>query len=373
MELYKRTKTGAIQVWEIIVEGNKYRTVEGQIEGVRTTSAWTVCKGKNIGRSNETSPEEQAQLEARAKQVKKLDNGYTHSLSLIDVAKLEMVAPMLAFEYEKMKGSLIGKRRHCQPKLDGMRMVKNENGKFSRGGKPVISVPHFDKELAILEEEINLPCVIDGEIYNHLLKEDFNKIISYAKKTKPSESDLQISEEFLGYHIYDMQLPEHKHVSFVERFQLLEMIFEKHDFKYLKLVETIEVESDEHLDELYGKFLEEGYEGQMVRASLSAYENNRSKSLLKRKEMITEEFEIVDVEEGNGERAGMAGGIVLKDRVTGKVFNSNIKGDREYYKMLLLKKKDFIGKSATCKYQNLTPDGIPRFPVIININREEYE
>jgi len=99
----------------------------------------------------------------------------------------------------------------------------------------------------------------------------------------------------------------------------------------------------------------------------------RSKHLLKRKEFQDREFKILDIVEGVGNKSGMAGNMVFKNH-KGIEFHSNIKGNREYLKELLKNKNKLIGKSATVKYFNLTPDDeIPRFPYVINIDRESYE
>lgn len=370
--LYKRTKTGAIQVWSVEVEGNKFRTIEGQLNGKMTTSEWTTCIGKNIGKTNETSPEQQAILEAKAKEVKKLESGYVVDINAIDTAKADLISPMLAEKFEK--NYVTGQERlyDSQPKLDGMRMVTTVNGTFSRNGKPVVSVPHFDLELSKFFEEFGEEIVVDGEIYNHELKADFNKLISYAKKTKPTDEDLANSEKYLQYHIYDIQFKDKPDTSFDVRIYILRTFFEKNNFKYLKLVETTIVNNDSHLDELYAKYLEEGYEGQMVRLVTSKYENNRTKSLLKRKEFIDEEFIITDISEGTGNRSGMMGRLHLVDK-DGIHFESGCRGNHDYYRELLVNKYKYIGKSATVRYQNKTVDGSYRFPVVINIAREDYE
>ena len=71
--LYKRTTTGATQSWEIEVDSNKFRTISGQLDGKKITNNWTVCDGKNIGKANATTGEEQALKEAEAKHQKKRD------------------------------------------------------------------------------------------------------------------------------------------------------------------------------------------------------------------------------------------------------------------------------------------------------------
>ena len=98
--LYKKTKTGATQVWDIEIDGNRFRTIEGQLNGKMTTSEWTITEGKNVGRANETSPEQQATNEANAKHKKKLESGYVSDINMIDEAKEIKISPMLAHKYD---------------------------------------------------------------------------------------------------------------------------------------------------------------------------------------------------------------------------------------------------------------------------------
>jgi DNA ligase-1 len=131
------------------------------------------------------------------------------------------------------------------------------------------------------------------------------------------------------------------------------------------------VKNEKELMERYGEYVDMGYEGQILRTD-DLYENKRSKSLLKHKSFIDEEYTIVDICEGEGNRAGTAGYFVFQTR-DGKPFKSNVKGTWEETAEMLKNKKKLIGKEATVKYFNLTPDGIPRFPYVVNIDRFSYE
>jgi DNA ligase-1 len=103
------------------------------------------------------------------------------------------------------------------------------------------------------------------------------------------------------------------------------------------------------------------------------YENKRSKSLLKHKSFIDEEYIILDVEEGGGNKTGMVGSFVFKTK-EGKIFNSSPKFNWEECIKMWNDRKNLIGKTATVKYFNLTPgDNIPRFPYVTKIDRESYE
>ena len=137
----------------------------------------------------------------------------------------------------------------------------------------------------------------------------------------------------------------------------------------LVVVETTEVNSREHLDELYGEYVEQGYEGQMIRLD-GPYENKRSPRLLKRKEFVDEEYTILGYEEGEGNRTGTLKHLKFKNK-NGRDFKSNVKGSFEYLTKLFKTADTLIGKDATIKYFNLTPDGVPRFPYVIAIR--DYE
>ena len=129
----------------------------------------------------------------------------------------------------------------------------------------------------------------------------------------------------------------------------------------LVFVETVYCKSQTELDEMYSVWTELGYEGQMVRVD-GPYENKRSKGLLKRKEFMDSEYLVIDIHEGLGNRTGTAKNLICKDEKSGKTFHSNIKGTFEYLTEILENKDNYIGKYATIKYFELTPDGIPRFP-----------
>ena len=371
--LFSRTSTGATQQWQIIVEGNKFYSIEGLKDGKMTTATPTVCNGKNIGKANETSGEEQATKEAKAKWQKKIDSGYHENINDIDIETF--TEPMLAHKYGEHEFAF-----PCasQPKLDGMRCVCRNDGMWSRAGKKIISAPHIRQALDPLFKA-NPTLVFDGELYCDKLKNDFNKIISLVKKSKPDSDDLKESADTIQYWIYD--LPSSGKNGFKQRSMELNGLLSLSGParfawigiglpKCLVCVETTFVHGQTQLDEMYGKYLEHGFEGQMVRTENGLYENKRSKNLLKRKEFIDSEYEVVDLIEGDGGRTGTVGALVLKMK-DGRTFKSNVKGSFEYLKQLLIDKKKLIGKMVTVKYFQLTPDGIPRFPYMTSVR--DYE
>jgi DNA ligase-1 len=364
--IYKKTKTGATQEWTIEVVDNKYRSHSGQTGGAITTNEWTVCFGKNVGRANSTTDAEQAMAEAVAKRTKKLESGYFEDVNNIDTK--QYFEPMLAAKWEDYKDKLTYPI-YSQAKLDGIRCILTKDGMFSRNGKSIISAPHiFDSVKPLFETNPDL--IFDGELYADKFANDFNKIVSLVKKTKPTADDLNESKELIEYHIYD--LPS-SNKNFIQRAYDLAILFETRSelHPHCRIVETYKVPSEDVVTELYEKYVEEGYEGQMLRLD-GKYENKRSKNLLKHKSFVDEEYIILDICEGEGNRTGTAGYMVF-ETAEGKPFKSNVKGTWEETAEMLTNKKQLIGKQATIKYFNLTPDGIPRFPFVINIDRNSYE
>ena len=364
--IYKATKTGATQEWTIEVVGNKYRTHSGQVGGVITTNEWTAVYGKNLGKLNETTDKEQALKEANAKRIKKLESGYFEDM--LNINQTQYFEPMLAAKWEDYKDK-IQYPIYSQAKLDGIRCIVTKNGMFSRNGKAIISAPHIFDSLRNLFV-VNPDLIFDGELYADKFANDFNTIVSLVKKTKPTDADLAESKKQIEYHIYD--LPSSKK-NFLHRAYDLGILFETYleMGKYCRLVDTRKAENEDSVMEQYGLLVDAGYEGQILRVD-APYENKRSKSLLKHKSFVDEEYQILDIVEGEGNRSGTAGYMVFETG-EGKRFKSNVKGTWDETAEMLKSKKELIGKQATIKYFNLTPDGIPRFPYVINIDRNSYE
>ncbi len=353
--LYKYDSRGLVQEWTIEVHNNKFWTIEGVKGGKLTKSEPTVCVGKNIGRSNETTASEQALREAQSKFQKKLDKGYNEKLTKTK----KFFEPMLAQKYEKYSDLCFVNPTFIQPKLDGLRCINSDGTMMSRNGKPFLTVDHLTQDVTIL----------DGELYAHDYSDDFNKIVSLVKKTKPTEEDIEECQSVMEFWAYD--LPEHDGV-FSERYAELKKVVKSLKNKMIKVVPTYQVHSEEDIQKYHEQFLEEGYEGSIIRVDIARYENKRSKQLLKKKDFYDGEFTIVDVEEGKGNRAGTAGNLIL-ELEDGRTFGATLRGSRQWVRSVLENRDNLIGKTATIKYFQETPDGIPRFGVAIQIDRESYE
>ena len=360
--LYKRDSKGKVRIWTMQVGFNNeneagIRTISGLVDGQKLTSEWNLTEAKNVGRSNATTAKTQAEFEAQAEWTKNVDKEYFVDVNAID--SYTAFKPMLAHDFTKTPVT----SGITQPKLDGIRMVVNTRGLYSRSNKEIVAVPHIAEALADFIKD-HPTVTLDGELYNHELKDNFQKITSLVRKTVNLGADeLAESKELVQYHIYDMFDSANPDMTFMQRYNWIQKNVHLVNKKAvgIHLVPVAICETSEEIDVMYGEYTQAGYEGQMIRQD-AVYENKRSKGLLKRKEFITEEYEVVEVHEGQGNWAGYAKRLTLK-MPDGTTFSSGIRGSQAKLKELLENPNiDW----ATCRYFELSNDGVPRFPVTID-------
>lgn len=364
--LYKLDSKGKVRVWyaETGTDGTRWglRSIAGLEDGKKVTSEWTFVEQKNVGRSNETSLEEQATSEMASEVQKKKDRGYFSDLKNIDT--FDKFKPMLAEKFEDVEVNFAAGGVYSQPKLDGIRCIARKDGLWTRSGKEIVAVPHIWESLKpFFEEYPNM--IVDGELYNHELKDDFNSITSMVRKTKPKPEDLVKSKELVQYHVYDVIVINDPDLEFSKR----ELLRYEVESSYVRIVPTMHVATRAGLDSLYEGYLEHGYEGQMVRID-RPYENKRTKNLLKRKEFLTDEFEVVEVLEGQGNWQGCVKHFVLRLN-SEKTFQAGVRGDMDTLRVMWKnqEKPDWV----TLRYFTPTPDGVPRFPVVIDWGKGKRE
>lgn len=358
--LYQIDSTGKTRFWLGEIEGSKYRFRSGVLGSNNiVTSGWIYAKAKNIGKINETTEEQQALLEVNSRYQSKIDSGMSEN---VNNSGAKFFEPMLAIKFQDLK--FLSFPYYSQPKLDGIRCIANINGLWSRAGKRIVSAPHIEKALKPFFEK-NPDFILDGELYNHQFKDDFNRITSLVKKEKLKEEDIIESEKFIQYHLYDNMFLSKPETKFETRIQDLLLIKKTIESNAIIIVNTVLVNSSNELDTLYSAYLEKGYEGQMIRVN-DKYENKRSKFLIKRKEFLDQEFNIIDIESGKGNWAGCAKSITI-ELPNGDTCSCNIRGTLSYLKNILLEKQKYIGGIATVRFMNWTPDKKLRFPVVISI------
>lgn len=366
--LYKRDSKGKIRTWEVEVKDDGYRTIAG-VEGSPNpvVSAWTTCTGKNIGKANEITAKDQAFKEGVALETKKLKEGYSRSVDDIDAARASLVKPMLAENWNDGITDVVFPV-YVQPKLDGFRCNTKADGIYSRKNERFTSCPHIEGLMDLIGKMTGLQ--FDGELYNHDLKEDFNELQSLINRKNSTVDSYKKTEAVVQYHLYDV-IDDTK--KFSDRFANLGLAISAAKAKgyntdCLVLVETKEANNHAELDAIYADYLDQGYEGIMIRSNVP-YQHKRTKALLKRKPMEDGEFVIVEIEEGKGALAGMAGAVVVQ-LPNGTTCKAGIKGGRTVNKNIWADRTGLIGKKATVTYQDFTPDGKLRFPVFKTVRTD---
>ena len=225
--------------------------------------------------------------------------------------------PMLAYPVSA-KPIDYSKPTFIQPKLDGVRCViqlnheANERGEFpieaySRTGKPWKNIDHILEELyPFFDKYPNV--ILDGELYNHDLRDNFEKIISLVRKQKPTDEQRLEASELTQFHCYDIideKMPFHLRIDFVNEALML-----PGDSIYI--VDTEMVEHEEHAQSAHKENLKYGYEGSIVRTN-DTYACKRSHNLRKFKDFHDAEATIIGYVEGKGKRAGTLGKFIMQD------------------------------------------------------------
>jgi len=362
--VYKKTSTGKIQQWRAWVEktptGYLLKVESGQTGGKLKETAGQVI---DVGKQKRTA-KEQAIFEAKSKLKKKRDEAYYDT---VEEAQTQVkLLPMLAHPFTKRKHN-ITYPAIVQRKFDGVRCLAVLNSDktvtlMSRKGKEFPHLEHIKND--VLAQNKNQSLVLDGELYSDTLT--FQELVGLVKRVtlKPG-NDKQMLE--ISLRVYDC-VNTRKTDNFQDRY--LDIMGITHGAKYLSLVENITVDNETQIHEAQRKFVEEGYEGAMVRNLLGTYAiGKRSANLQKVKTFLDGEYLIVGFTQGTG---GETGCIIWECHTpAGQPFRVRPRGTQEDRKVLFQNGSDYIGKKLTVRYQELTDDGVPRFPVGITIR--DYE
>ena len=285
--------------------------------------------------------------------------------------------PMLAYPVSS-KPIDYNDKVFIQPKLDGVRCLiqfeaSNKKGPhgpnvvkaYSRTGKEWKNIDHILEQLTTFFQKFP-NIVLDGELYNHDFKDNFEEIISMVRKQKPTEEDRSKARKNVQFHCYDLIDTT---VSFKTRDEFIKEYVPK---SYcVKHVHTMPVPNPGALHYVHGANIECGYEGSIVRLN-TPYECKRSHSLRKFKEFHDADAQIVGYETGKGKRTGTLGKFIMLDD-EGVEFGCP-PGKGYSYKDLaemLNNITDYVGKRATFTYFQRTQAGSYRHPLFKCIRNYE--
>ena len=424
-KLYAQDKNGKIKVWIAAVLHSTDKTsatariTHGYINGKQQVAYRDCDAGKNIGRSNETTPLEQCISETRRKwtdkkekeahtETKPADCGEGYGdISGNDYDADEGIdggggesaipagpfLPMLAQTFDPADIAASSKKKRVikfpcfvQPKLDGLRcvsyMTRTANATAvslqSRTGAFFTGLPHIAAALRpYLSQHPNI--VIDGELYTDQMP--FEELAGLIKKKKITGSDVARLKK-VKYHVYDIYDHVRHDMPYSERMDVLagavrrcgcvandtlsaagRMLRSDTDAAaVVVLVRTEQVAVLAEFRQLFAEFVEVGYEGIMLRNAAGVYRANyRSNDLQKYKEFLEDEYRIIDFTQGEGRDAGAV--IWVCETADGKEFTLRPRGSIEQRRAWFNDGASYIGKNVTVVYQELTEEGKPRFPI----------
>jgi ATP-dependent DNA ligase/predicted DNA-binding WGR domain protein len=358
-ELSKKDVKGADRIWAVTVQSATTTTTWGQKNGKMQIQVKEYKEGKQ-----KRTPHEQAVFESKAIIVKKKREGwqsFERTQEQVETPQLQSqlqhgqvveeekksnvleVRPLLAKSFESLPTAT---PVFVQPKLDGMRCVADiETGTlWSRGGKVITELPRLESAVkALYGLQIQY---LDGELY--IPGKSFSELVSLVRN-----GSLHVQ-----YHVYDCVLP----APFSTRHDLLKGL---HLEGALQQVPTHSISSDD-IGDWHNQFLQQGYEGTMIRTDKDKTyrQGARSSSLLKLKNFQDAEYLCTNIKQEKHEDTLGSLECVTS---SGQVFHARPKLTDEERKQLWLRPQDVVNHLVTVKYFEITDAGVPRFPVVIKI------
>jgi ATP-dependent DNA ligase len=436
-KLYAIDKNGKIKVWTaaVLQPTNKNavaagyataRITHGYIDGKHQVSLRDYNVGKNIGRSNETTPLEQCISETRRKWTDKKEkeahtetkpadygegygdisgNNYNDDDdSDCDASDTGPFLPMLAQTFNPADAATASKKKKVitfpcfvQPKLDGLRCVSYATRSVPGGGNdtaPAVALqsrtgafftglPHIAAALRpyLLQHP---SVVIDGELYTDQMP--FEELAGLIKKKKITDSDVERLKK-VKYHVYDIYDRVQHDMPYSERMGVLASAVRRcgcvandtfhsggmsANHRVLRsaadtaavvvLVRTEKVAALGDFRRLFAEFVEAGYEGIMLRNAAGVYRANYRSNDLQKYKEFMED-EYRIIDFKEGEGRDAGAVIWVCETADGKEFTARPRGTMQQRREWFNDGAKYIGKNLTVVYQELTEEGKPRFPV----------
>lgn len=368
--LYKKAKTGKIQQWSVRVEMapdlNSAVLIRssGYVGQKITTTHKLIDKGCNIGKKNEKSPYELAVSKAEKMVKDQYEDNYHYSINDVD-NPIVFIKPMLAEPYDAKRVTF---PCYAQPKMNGVRCFSlrhiDDHTMWSRERREYSAISEIKDGVTKFFGKRSP----DGEIYNPDFT--FQEIVSAVKK----RSD---NTPLLKMWVYDLAIPD---LHFVDRHNIISSIFADANnagiVKYFYEVPTVLVHSLEEVQKLHDYWVQQGFEGLIIRTLDGIYEfNERTFSLMKYKLFIDTEFEIIGftTEVWHDTLKDTFRNLVIWKCKTenGNEFDVRPAGSFILREKALKSANKQIGKKYTVKFQNYSDEGTPIFPIGVAVR--DYE
>lgn len=343
-QLFKQTKTGAIQSYEVSTSGDTITVTQGQVDG-KKQSYTTICTPKNVGKSNETTPEQQAELEAKAKWQSKLDSGYTQDSSGIISIKLPMKVKVYQDQTKNVKFPCIS-----TPKLNGVNAMYTKVGDTlrltSRGGLDYPAIPHLEPQILEIMDSLDIDCIA-GELYIHGMH--LQDITSLVKKTKPKSSDLE-------FHVFDLP-------NLNSQYVIRNALIQEFDYSHVKSISSTVCNSHDEIDVAFNSAIESEFEGTVIYNLSGIYEYNvRSSNVFKYKKAQDAEFLVI------GYTIDKNNHPILECKTNeGNIFKVKPKGTSAERTTILNNINSYLNQWYTIEFEVYSKDMIPLKPVGIGL------
>ena len=363
--LYKKDSANRIRIWDISVEkdstGDYIIQTSSGLEGgkIKRDAGVKITAGKVT-----RTPKEQALAQANSKWVHKLDTGYYDTK--LDASGSKRVTPMLAKPFDK-HGHKIQYPAVAQRKFDGVRCLarnvpdsgfSHDVSLVSRTNREWLDLDHIRQQVAALKIPDNI--ILDGEIYAHHLT--FNRLNGLTKKQKLTEVDKKDLAS-TNLRVYDCIDIDNPHWKYINRWRYLKKILTANPQSNLILTKNYRIDKPEDIGALHDRFVEEKYEGLIMRNINSPYEQKRSFHLQKVKSFVDEEYTIVGFKEGVGKNEGTP--VWICETEQGFTFGAAPKGTKAEREEMWRDREEYVGKELTVKHFPPADKetGIPRLPI----------
>lgn len=266
---------------------------------------------------------------------------------------------------------------YIEPKFDGFRCtVKYIDNKWmflSSNNKELFNIDNIEEEF---NKYADINYIYEGELYAGNYK--LTSKIAKSEKRHPNINQLK----FYVFDCIENDVYDNKGISEQLNFRKIRIKNIFINTKYVipvkdEIVENIESIKD--VENICKRFLDAGYEGAMLKDPISRYEWKRSKSCLKLKPFMDEEFEIIDILPGEigTKNENTCGRIVVKvpkemNGICDTIARVGDMKDKERDDIWNNPDK-YIGKFATIKFQFYTEDGSLRHPSFLRMRDKNDE
>lgn len=352
--LFSKSSSGKLTQWTVYTDGATVTVAHGQVGGKITQKSYE-AEGKNIGRSNETTPAEQAVLEAQAKYTKQLKRGYYTTTE--EALAHEPFTPMKCQDHKDFADRLIFPG-YAQYKLNGLRSMINDDGECLSKAGEVYKLPEHWLTIPEFIKAQGIP--LDGEVFAGLGVLSLQVINGAWKKYKPG-----ITEQ-LCYYVYDIPVADIPFEIRVQILRALQDIVEKAGLSHLiHVVHTEYIADRAAYDAFHEQALADKAEGTVYRNSRGVYEfDHRSYDVIKRKPRATMEVKVISMRtDKNGD------GVLTAEQKNGKLVEFLMRKDshptinyRTASSAYLL-----ISQFVEIEYEELSDLGVATKPVGVRI------